>query len=118
MKINGIILPNPDWGDKKVISSDVDIYHARDGITRRAYIKTSRAGLILEFTIDYIKIDSMNNLMYSLQNNGHQIITLVDWLDVTYRGIILTNPIEVVTTGRTNCESEYCRIYFEFEVIE
>jgi len=114
MIIDGITLPNPEWGNSvSFVLGDVTVHRDRDN-RKWTYIKRSNKVKII-FTLRYADYYSIYLLYDALKSNMRQDIDLTDWNGKIWTNIKLMSDLNITHMSRreTGCQEGY-EITLEF----
>ena len=120
MVINGTTLRDPDWGDSvSDLAAVAQMHHARDGTTRRTYIKRTTF-YKTRFTIGYEIFEDLRTVFENLKTNIGKTISMTDWEGQSWTGAIVNSVFTMTDIGRSGCDpenpdKEYYRMTFDFE---
>jgi len=124
MIINGITLPNPEWGDShNQVAPSVQPMYARDGITSYSYIKRNNEKL-LTFKLKYVKHSDAMLVFDSFKANIGTLLSITDWDAVAWSGYITNMPFDITHIGRacadsnTDLDTEHYEFTIDFEGVQ
>jgi len=121
MIINGTTFKNPDWGDIiGITDAPMMLFHARDGTTRRTYIKrpilfSSQISKI-RFTLGYAQYDLVKTLFDAIKVQMGTTLTITDWIGQNWYALMLGDSLTLTSIGRyCTAAKEMHRLTFEVE---